>query len=145
MATTLHTGESSFITGLIQGTDGSFYGTTVSTVFRLSVGLGPFVVTQRTIGRVGSPVNILGTDLTGTTSVTLNGIPAAFIVVSASEIKTTVPRGATTGFVQVVTPDATLSSNLIFRVKPYRFERLELVAAALTGYVDLFAGLCPVN
>jgi uncharacterized repeat protein (TIGR03803 family) len=41
-----------------------------------------------------------------------------FTVVAATEIKATVPSGATTGFVQVVTPEATLSSNLIFRVKP---------------------------
>lgn len=114
--TTLYAGGS-FITGLIQGTDGSFYGTSGSTVFRLSVGLGPFVVTQRTIGRVGSLVNILGTDLSGATSVTFNGIPATFLVISPTEIKTTVPPGATTGFVQVVTPDGTLSSNLLFRVK----------------------------
>jgi uncharacterized repeat protein (TIGR03803 family) len=57
--TTLYAGGS-FITGLIQGTDGSFYGTTASTVFRLSVGISPFVATQRTIGRVGSLVNIWG-------------------------------------------------------------------------------------
>ena len=75
------------------------------------------MVTQRTIGRVGSLVNILGTDLSGATSVTFNGIPATFLVVSATEIRTAVPAGATTGFVQVVTPDGTLSSNLIFRVK----------------------------
>jgi hypothetical protein len=37
-------------------------------------------------------------------------------VVSSSEITTTVPAGATTGTVQVVTPNDTLSSNVPFRV-----------------------------
>jgi len=37
-------------------------------------------------------------------------------VVSSSEITTTVPAGATTGTVQVVTPNGTLSSNVPFRV-----------------------------
>jgi hypothetical protein len=41
---------------------------------------------------------------------------ATFTVVSGSEITTTVPVGATTGTVQVVTPSSTLSSNVPFRV-----------------------------
>jgi hypothetical protein len=40
-----------------------------------------------------------------------------FTVVSASEITTTVPAGATTGTVQVVTPVGTLSSNNVYSVK----------------------------
>jgi hypothetical protein len=86
------------------------------TVFRLSVGLGPFVETQTTSGKVGAAVKILGTDLTGATSVSFNGTAAAFKVVSSSEITTTVPAGATTGTVRVVTPSGTLSSNVPFRV-----------------------------
>jgi hypothetical protein len=50
------------------------------TIFSLSVGLGPFVETRPTIGRVGSVVRILGTDLTGATSVTFNGTAAALNV-----------------------------------------------------------------
>ena len=108
--------------GLIQDTNGDFYGTAFSggansgTVFSLSVGLGPFVEPQTTSGKVGAPVNILGTNLTGATSVTFNGTPAVFTVVSSSEITTTVPTGATTGAVEVVTPGGTLSSNVPFRV-----------------------------
>ena len=111
--------------GLIQGTNGDFYGTTSSdgadgggTVFSLSVGLGPFVKTQTTSGQVGAGVNILGTDLTGATSVTFNGTAATFTVVSQSLITTTVPTGATTGTAKVVTPSGTLSSNVPFRVLP---------------------------
>ncbi|MFZ0816389.1 MAG: choice-of-anchor tandem repeat GloVer-containing protein [Candidatus Sulfotelmatobacter sp.] len=116
--------------GILQDTNGNFYGTTLSggtsdtctggcgTIYSLSVGLGPFVETQTTYGKAGSTVKILGTDLTGATSVTFNGIAAAFTVVASSEIKTTVPVGATTGTVQVITPSGTLSSNQEFRVTP---------------------------
>jgi uncharacterized repeat protein (TIGR03803 family) len=108
---------------LVQGTNGKFYGTAPfggtssdGTIFILSVGLGPFVETQPTSGKVGEPVKILGTDLTGATSVTFNGTAAVFKVVSASLITTNVPTGATTGTVQVKTPRGTLRSNVVFRV-----------------------------
>jgi uncharacterized repeat protein (TIGR03803 family) len=111
--------------GLVQGTDGNFYGTTSygaygnwGTVFSQSVGLGPFVETQPTSGRAGATVKILGTNLTGATSVSFNRTPAPFKVVSSIEITTTVPAGATTGKVEVVTPSRTLYSNVPFRVPP---------------------------
>ena len=115
--------------GLVQATNGTFYGTAeyggtggvyhdLGTIFSLSVGLGPFVKTLPACGEVGSPVKILGTNLTGATSITFNGTPATFTVVRPSEITTTVPVGATTGTVQVVTPSGTLSSNVPFRVLP---------------------------
>ena len=86
------------------------------TVFKLSVGLKRFVETQPTSGIVGTTVNILGTNLTGATSVSFNGMAAPFEVASSSEITTTVPTGATTGMIKVVTPTGTLSSNVPFRV-----------------------------
>lgn len=111
--------------GLIQATDGNFYGTTgeggsgsAGTVFSLSGGLGPFIETVPTAGRVSHSVYILGTDLKGTTSVTFNGMLASFIVESPTAVKATVPIGATTGPVQVVTPNRTLTSNVNFRVLP---------------------------
>jgi len=119
---------------LMQATNGDLYGTSpegghdnmciynvyggCGTIFRLSVGLGAFVETQTTSGSVGAAVKILGTDLTRATSVTFNGTPATFTVVSRSHIKTTVPTGATTGFVEVVTPRGTLGSNVVFTVTP---------------------------
>ncbi|HUI44248.1 MAG TPA: choice-of-anchor tandem repeat GloVer-containing protein [Terriglobia bacterium] len=111
---------------LVQATDGSFYGTTYGggangeygTVFSVSVGLRPFVETQPTFGKVGKSVKILGTNLTGATSVTFNGTPAVFTVVSRSLIITTVPAGATTGTVRVTIPTGTLKSNLPFKVRP---------------------------
>ena len=111
--------------GLVQDTNGDFYGTTYGggthddgTVFRLSVELGPFVKTLPTSAKVGKAVKILGTDLTGATSVSFNGTAAVFTVVSSSLITTTVPAGATSGQVQVMTPSGTLSSNVPFRVLP---------------------------
>jgi len=120
------------LAGLVQDTNGMFYGTTshgganatdcggggCGTVFSLSVGLGPFVKTQPASGKVGGFVEILGTNLTGSTSVSFNGTPAVFRVVLNSLIKTTVPAGATTGTVQVITPGGTFSSNVPFRVRP---------------------------
>lgn len=110
--------------GLVQGTDGLFYGTTQSdgahnqgTVFSLNVGLGPFVKTNLLAGKLGSEIEILGTDLTGATSVTFNGTPATFTVVSPSEITSNVPSGATTGRVKVSTPSGTLISNLPFAIR----------------------------
>lgn len=115
---------------LVQDTSGKFYGTTdgggdsggcdggCGTIFSLDAGLGPFVETQTTSGKVGATVKILGTNLTGATSVTFNGTPATFKVFSASEITTTVPSGATSGTVQVTLPSETLSSNIPFRVNP---------------------------
>lgn len=110
---------------LVQATDGTFYGTTATggtgggygTVFSLSVGLGPFVETIPTAGKVGAKVSILGYKLTGAAKVTFNGTPAAFTVNSTgTEIATTVPAGATTGTVQVLTRGGPLSSNVPFRV-----------------------------
>ena len=110
---------------LVQDTDGTFYGTTynggvhkLGTVFSLSVGLGPFVTTLPMSAKLGAAVKILGTNLTGATMVTFNGTPAAFTVVSSSEVTTTVPAGATSGTVEVVTPGRTLASSVPFHVLP---------------------------
>jgi uncharacterized repeat protein (TIGR03803 family) len=110
---------------LVQATNGNFYGTTHGggangdgTVFSLSAGLGPSVKTLGTSGNLGAPVIILGNHLTGTTSVTFNGAPAAFTVVSSTEITTVVPSSAATGKVKVKTPGRTLTTNASFHVTP---------------------------
>jgi uncharacterized repeat protein (TIGR03803 family) len=108
--------------GLVQATNGNFYGTTpegaggLGSVFRLSVGLRPFVETLPSKGKVGATVDILGTDLMGATSVSFNGTAATFKIVSKSEITATVPPGATTGKVTVRTPRRKLLSSIAFRV-----------------------------
>ncbi len=111
---------------LVQATDGNFYGATYggscyqgnycSIIFKLSVGLPPFVKLLPDSGSVGLSLKILGTDLAGTTSVSFNGDPAEFEIISPTEIEATVPIGATTGKVTVVTPGGTLVSNVAFRV-----------------------------
>ena len=116
---------------VVQATDGNFYGATTyggpstacsgngcGTIFSLSVGLGPFVKTVPTSAKMGTAVTIVGTSLTGVSSVSFNGTPAAFTVVSRFQIKTTVPSGATSGFVTVTTSNGTLQSNVVFRVLP---------------------------
>lgn len=111
--------------GLVQHTDGTFYGTTnagganaLGTVFSVSVGLRPFVKTLPSSGNVGTPVTILGTRLNGTTGVSFNGTAALNFSVNTqgTEITTTVPGGATSGFVTVTTPTGTLKSNVSFQV-----------------------------
>jgi hypothetical protein len=49
-------------------------------------------------------VNILGNNLTGTTSVTFNGTPATYKVISSTLLKAQVPIGAVTGKIQVTPP-----------------------------------------
>lgn len=114
---------------LVQATNGTFYGTTdvgglstncvggCGTVFSYSTGLAPFVQTVPTSGPTKTAVIILGNNLTGATNVAFNGADASFIVASDTEIKAVVPTGATTGSVQVVTPNGTLNSNIPFRIE----------------------------
>jgi len=111
--------------GLVQDTDGTFYGVTnqggfigYGTVYDISTGLGPFVQTQAVSGSVGTMVNILGTNLTGATGVSFDGTAAAFTVASSSLVTATVPAGAGSGYVTVTTPSGTLTSNQPFRVAP---------------------------
>jgi uncharacterized repeat protein (TIGR03803 family) len=123
------------IAGLTQATNGTFLGTTSAgarlaacdsdgqegcgTVFSLSTGLDRFVEANPAFGAAGRSVNILGSNLTGATSVTFNGTPATtFIVVSSNLIKAQVPAGATTGTIVVTTPSGTLNSNVAFQVVP---------------------------
>src|ERR1039458_8150754 len=108
---------------LVQATNGDFYGTGCcggqhpeGVVGSLSTGLGPFLKTLPASGKVGTAVKILGTNLTGATSVGFNGTAALFRVASSSEITTTVPVGASSGTVQVVTPSGTLSTYVAFTV-----------------------------
>lgn len=110
-------GGSDPIGPMVLHTSGTFYGVTslggktaIGTIFSLASGLSPLVRTVPTGGKVGRTVIILGNGLTGSTSVTFNGVPAAFTVESDNYIKAIVPAGATTGIVSVVTPSGTLNN-----------------------------------
>jgi uncharacterized repeat protein (TIGR03803 family) len=103
--------------GMVEGTNGIFYGTLEGgDVYSLSTGLSPFVSPVPAAADVKTTVTILGTDLTGATEVTFNGTKATFTVNSATEITATVPKGATSGNIEVTTPSGTLSSNVPFTV-----------------------------
>jgi len=92
---------------------------TCGSLFSLSVGLGPIVALVQQSGKAGQTVEILGTQLNGTTAVYFNGTSADFtFIISDTEISATVPTGATAGFVTVATPTATLKSNTRFQVRP---------------------------
>ena len=125
--TTLHNftygGSTVPYTGLYQAPDGNFYRAieyyginSNGAEYSFNYNLGPLVQTVPLRGTVGTSVNILGNGLTGSTSVTFNGVEAAFTVESDTYIKATVPKGATTGKVSVVTPSGTLNSNPQFVV-----------------------------
>lgn len=114
----------------VQATNGMIYGTTLAggpgyagftpsgsgTIYTISLGAAPFVTAVPPARHVGQKILILGTGLTGATSVTFNGVSATFTVSSDTRINATVPAGATSGSIQVVTPSGTLSSNIAFVV-----------------------------
>ncbi len=124
--TTLHTftGPDGInpVGALLLDTSGTFYGTTwsggahgVGTIFSLAP--GAFVATIPTSGAGGTKVTILGTNLKGATGVSFNGTAVTSMVVSGSEITTTVPTGATSGTVTVTIPGGTtLKSKVAFQV-----------------------------
>lgn len=124
------------VVGLMQATNGNLYGTTFfggpvvnvscnatgnagcGVVYSASLKIPPFVQAVSNVGRAGYNITILGNNLTGATSVTFNGTPATFNVVSDTQINAKVPSGATTGTIQVTTPSGTLNSNVAFQVLP---------------------------
>jgi uncharacterized repeat protein (TIGR03803 family) len=109
---------------LSQHTNGMLYGTTefggksgFGTVYSLDMSLGPFVALVHYQGRVGNTARILGQGLTGTSSVTFNGVSAtSFNVLRDTYMTAVVPSGATTGPVVVTTPGGALTSNKKFRI-----------------------------
>jgi uncharacterized repeat protein (TIGR03803 family) len=118
------------LAGLTQDTNGNLFGTTsqggdlncstgsygCGTVFSLFAGLLAFVQPLPNLGHAGSSVVILGNGFTGATGVTFGGTPAAFSVVSGTEIKATVPNGARSGRISVTIGARTLSTVLVFTV-----------------------------
>jgi uncharacterized repeat protein (TIGR03803 family) len=113
---------------LLQATNGNFYGTTTGpiqggagttdgTVFRLDMGLAPFLKTMPRSGSTGSRVFILGTNMAGATNVTFGGISASFTIVTPTTIVASVPAGALSGKVAVTTPDGTQTSYAPFLVR----------------------------
>ena len=67
-------------------------------------------------GPVGTTVTITGSNLSGATSVTFNGVSASVTTNTATKIVATVPSTATTGRIKVKTPDGTATSSGSFTV-----------------------------
>jgi len=88
------------------------------TIFKMDVGLPPFVKTVPRGAPVAATILILGTGLSGATGVNFKGTNATFTVISPSLIVATVPPGAASGRVQVTVAGGTLLTNQLFRVLP---------------------------
>ncbi len=87
-------------------------------ITRLSPGAGPVGISlvNPNAGRVGDTVEIFGKGLANPTSVTFNGVASAVTGSTSTYIKTTVPTGATTGLIHVVTPLGQADSPSAFTV-----------------------------
>jgi uncharacterized repeat protein (TIGR03803 family) len=110
---------------LLQATDGNLYGTTVrggddndGSIFRMDIGLSPFVALLRYSGRIGDTGGILGQGFMTASKVELNGTPIKFKVISDTLIEVSVPEGAASGYVTVTTDSGILTSNKPFQVIP---------------------------
>ncbi len=106
--------------GALLGGTGTGCGGTVGcgVFYSWDAGLPAFVSMVPFMGQVGHFVEILGQGFTPSTTVSFNGTPATATVVSGTYLKTTVPAGATTGFITVTTSSGTLTSNRQFVVMP---------------------------
>jgi len=100
------------------------------------------------LGAIGSPVIISGVNLSGATSVKFNGTTASINTNSASTINTTVPGGATSGFITVTTPLGNAQSPFSFVVCS-EFTSVpagsDTVSRCGTGSVSLIASGVPVG
>lgn len=67
-------------------------------------------------GPVGTAVTVSGTSLTGATQLSFNGTAASIQSLSATQITTAVPSGATSGKISVTTPNGTATSAGSFSV-----------------------------
>ena len=63
---------------------------------------------------VGATVTLTGTNFTGASRVTFNGVAASFTVKSATQISATVPNGLSSGKIAVTTPGGTATSATSF-------------------------------
>jgi uncharacterized repeat protein (TIGR03803 family) len=118
---------------LAQNTNGMFYGDTwgggiskpacsqssgCAVFYSFDAKLPAFITPLPYSDKVGKTVEILGQGFEGTTAVSFNGTAAKFNVVSDTYLTAIVPRGATSGFVTVATPNSKLQSSKKFRVIP---------------------------
>jgi hypothetical protein len=91
---------------------------TSSTAFTVTVpGPSPTISSfTPSSGPVGTTVTISGEHITGATAVAFNGTPASFTIVSDTQIRATVPSGASSGPITVTTPAGSATSSTAFTV-----------------------------
>jgi phosphatidylethanolamine-binding protein (PEBP) family uncharacterized protein len=79
--------------------------------------------TNSTNFHIGDTITITGTHLSGTTSVTINGMNVIFTVINDSTIVATIPAGTTSGTICITTPDGTVTSttgvNIVTKLVAY--------------------------
>jgi uncharacterized repeat protein (TIGR03803 family) len=110
---------------VIQNTNGVIYGTTnlggsvaEGVFFSVNENLAAYVSLNPSVGKAKATVQILGQGLSGATQVLFNGTAAKFTLISDTYMTAIVPAAATTGYVKVVTPRATIQSGQLFYCKP---------------------------
>lgn len=127
------TNGSLLVAPLVQSSDGRFFGVaeeggSVSqgeiasgVVFTLDAGLTApkpaIVILNPSHGKAGAKVIIYGNHFVGSTTVTFNGVNAAFKVLNTGNILATVPQGATTGPIAVTNAGGTTTSKKTFTVQ----------------------------
>jgi hypothetical protein len=116
-------------------TDAANYTTATKAVVIDVLSLGSPVITDVAPGggAIGSGVTVVGTGFTGATAVTFHGVPAAYAVVSDTQVTTAVPAGTTTGRVRVTTLIGTGTSATDFVVTNQRATRT-LPGCYVAGY-----------
>jgi molybdate transport system substrate-binding protein len=85
----------------------------------ISVPVPTIVKLSASKGKPGMKLTVSGTNFTGTTSVTFQGTPAKFVIVSENRLNVTVPkivRGSKTASVTVTSPAGTATSRNSFTV-----------------------------
>jgi len=111
----------------MQHTNGKIYGLTVGSappnttggvLYSLDSGAPAFVVLMSRWDKAGQTVGILGSGLTGTSSVKFGTASASFNAVSDSYLTADVPADGASGVVTVTTPSGTLVSSRTFFVVP---------------------------
>ena len=111
----------------MQHTNGKIYGLTVGSappntsggvLYSFDNGAPPFVILMTRWGNAGNTVEILGSGLTGASSVNFGSAPANFTVVSDSYMTVDVPVDGVSGQITVTTPSGVLASSRPFFVVP---------------------------
>ncbi len=87
-------------------------------------------------GPAGTLVTISGINLNTAVTVAFNGVPAPFNVVSANVVTATVPAGATTGLVGILTAGGTAASPGNFTLTASIATPVITSAASASGQVD---------